>query len=76
MKDQILVLRDNYKLIEWEEHLIKRCIQDNPSFNLDEIAEYLGISVRTLFRKIKEFKIDVDSEKNFLILEIFKKQTT
>lgn len=75
MKDQILILRDNYNLIEWEKAIIRRCMEDNPSFNVEELAEILGMAPRTIYRKIKEYGIVMTVEEKKLILKSFKKQT-
>lgn len=62
LKDSIHLTGSSYKLEEWEEMVIKQCIIDNPSFGLLEIGKLLGISERTLYRKMELYDIDSSIE--------------
>lgn len=59
MKEKITISMENcYNMQAWEKALIEKCMNDNPTFNQDEIAKLLGISERTLIRKVQELNID------------------
>lgn len=62
LKDSIVITGFSYKLEEWEELIIKRCIEDNPSFSLEELAEMLGMAFRTFTRKLQNYDIDASLE--------------
>lgn len=46
-----------YNLIEIEKQTIIRCITDNPQLSFGKYAELLGISERTLYRKINIYDL-------------------
>lgn len=61
IKEKIEIsLYNSYDCIAWEKALIEKCIFDNPSSTFDEIGPLLNMSARTLFRKVREHKINVD----------------
>jgi len=74
MREIVLILNNSYDLAEWEKSIIKRCMVDNPSFNIEELSELLGIAAVTLRRKIKEYKIELSNKEKKLILASFKNQ--
>lgn len=45
-------LGGTYNLAKWEKDIIVDCINNNPNKDFDEYAAMLGISSRTLYRKI------------------------
>lgn len=71
IKDYVEITHDSYNLKEWEKILIQKAIIDHPSFTYDEIAEKLNISVRNLYRLIKEYNINVSIKMRKLIIKNF-----
>lgn len=58
-----LTFNNSYNINDWIKGLIARCIVDNPNHSVEEIAELLGISGRTLHRYMNEFKIDLHTSR-------------
>jgi hypothetical protein len=48
---------NRYNLGINEKNVISQCIEENPELTLDDISVLLGISVRTLYRKIDDYQI-------------------
>lgn len=67
IKQKITIVSSSYNMVDWEKQIILQCAVDNPNFNQDELAEYLGISTRTLIRKAQEYKLDITTETRLLI---------
>jgi len=57
---------NKFNLLELEKQTIEKCLQDNYSnkFTLVDCAKLLGISERTLYRKINEFDLKVPTNRN------------
>lgn len=47
----------DYNLIKVEKLVIQKCIDNNPTLSLEQQADLLHISSRTLFRRLKDFNI-------------------
>lgn len=75
MTDTVIILGSSYNLAEWEKSVMKQAICDNPSFTMEELGEILGISPRTVERKMKEYKLNLTYEEKQLILKSWKKPT-
>lgn len=74
MKDEVQITIFSYKLEEWEETIIRKCIADHPSFDLEEVAEVLGIHVRTLYRKVNHYNINTSVVYRKNLLKLLKMQ--
>lgn len=59
IEEVVVIINNSYNLQEWEKKIIERCIEDNPSFSKEELAAYLNMSERWLFRKLKDYNIDL-----------------
>ena len=55
-QENAIVLDDDYSLVNTEKELIKKALDKN-NFNRKKAAAELGISERTLYRKIKEYDL-------------------
>lgn len=73
MTEQVTITNSSYKIVDWEKALMQKCIEDNPSFTRKELAQYLGTTERTLYRKFQEYKLKTLSDKEKqVILEKWK----
>lgn len=52
-----ITINNSYNIVDWEKRLIERCMNDNPSSTVAEIAAMLGFSDRTLRRKFHDYNI-------------------
>lgn len=75
MIETVMIIGTSYNLGDWEKNVIKQARYDNPSFTVDELSEVLGISRRTLDRKLEEYKLNLTDKEKKLILESWKKPT-
>lgn len=58
IKEPILImLYNSYDIVEWEKAVMLKCIEDNPSFAMEDLAERLKVSKRNLYRKFKKHGI-------------------
>jgi len=60
----ITIELNSLNLQKAEEKIIKQAIIENSEKTYKEISEILGISERTLYRKVKDFNIEAFNEKN------------
>ncbi len=58
-----ITINNSYDWNAWEKALIEKCIHDNPSSILNELAGSLNMSERTLYRKVIKHGIDVSLRK-------------
>ncbi len=58
IKDPITItVFNSYDIVKWEKFIIEKCMLDNPSSTMPELAKLLNITERTLYRKIKDYKL-------------------
>lgn len=56
-----ITINNSYKIVDWEKALILKCAYDNPSFQRSDLAKALGIEERTLYRRIKKYKLKIEN---------------
>ena len=58
IKDPITItVLNSYDVGTWEKELIVRCAQDNPESGIEDLAKRLGLTGRTLYRKMNQYNI-------------------
>lgn len=58
IKEPILImLYNSYDIVAWEKAVMLKCIEDNPSFVMEDLAERLNVSKRNLYRKFQKHGI-------------------
>lgn len=65
IKDPVqITINNSYNLVDWEKEIIKKCFFDNPESSVEDLAERLGISERTLFRNLRKHGLSPNFKTN------------
>lgn len=58
---QITIDLDSYDVNDAEVALLKHIILNHPGYSKERVAKELGISLRTLFRRLAEHKLTINN---------------